>query len=244
MTRRAQQPRRDCVFLVADKTMGDTFTGFFQRSDVSARLGCGAFSFDPALDLIVAEGGGDPGVFDRAHQFLACYRPSHDHALVALDAAWDSEKNATGGNRQLQNARRVQMQMGKRLRRSWRDRFQVVVIDPELEAWVWQDHPEVAKTLGWKSSFPLRQWMADRGDWPLSDAKPWDPKAAMKAVVLETNEPWSSALHKRIVSRVPVDACVDTAFDTLRGAFQRWFPPTADAASVISGSAAAHTRLT
>jgi hypothetical protein len=53
---------RDCVFLVADKTMRETFLGFLSRANRCDQLRCGPFEFDPNEDLFFAAGQNDPGL--------------------------------------------------------------------------------------------------------------------------------------------------------------------------------------
>jgi hypothetical protein len=46
----------------------------------------------------------------------------------------------------------IEDEVEEKLSRSgWEDRARCVVIDPELEVWVWSDSPEVDRCLGWKS---------------------------------------------------------------------------------------------
>ncbi|MEN8217565.1 MAG: hypothetical protein ABFS56_14585 [Pseudomonadota bacterium] len=61
-----------------------------------------------------------------------------------------------------------------------KDRFVVIVIDPELEAWMWQDNPHIAKAFGFNKSSSLRDWLCSQGLWPLDSPKPPDPKLAFE----------------------------------------------------------------
>ena len=36
----------------------------------------------------------------------------------------------------------------------WDDRAVAIVLDPELEIWVWSDSPEVDDVLGWRGRIP------------------------------------------------------------------------------------------
>jgi len=69
--------------------------------------------------------------------------------------------------------------------RGWReDRFAVIVINPELEAWIWQDNVHVEKALGYTSPPSLRLWLRDEGLWPDGLEKPPDPKEAVLRTML------------------------------------------------------------
>ena len=55
--------KRPCVILVADSNMAAAFRGYFQRDGWHFSLGCAPFEIDTGVvaDLIVDEGGNDPG---------------------------------------------------------------------------------------------------------------------------------------------------------------------------------------
>jgi hypothetical protein len=98
-----------------------------------------------------------------------------------------------------------------------------VVLDPELETWIWQDSPIVESVVGYSGS-SLRQELASSGAWPLASAKPPRPKEALEAQLRRNRIPRSSALYRQIAERISVKGCVDPAFAELRTALQRWFP--------------------
>ncbi len=126
---------RDCVFLFADAEMQAAFQEFFSRQSFELTLETGPFSVDPAQDFLRDAAGKDSGVYLRAHEFLRPYQTSHRHAVVVLDEKWEG---STG-------AGKIREDIRQRLRSSgWADeRFAVVVIEPELENWIWQDNPHI-----------------------------------------------------------------------------------------------------
>lgn len=70
------------------------------------------------------------------------------------------------------------------------ERTEVVVIDPELEIWVWSASPHVEDVLGWKGSTPpLRSWLCNQGLWGDDRPKPQDPKRAMEGALYEKRIP-------------------------------------------------------
>ena len=72
----------------------------------------------------------------------------------------------------------------------WGDRAEVVVIEPELEAWVWSDSPHVEEVLGWSNQIPsLRAWLTDRHLLAPRATKPSRPKEAMQAAIRQTGVP-------------------------------------------------------
>ncbi|OGQ79159.1 MAG: hypothetical protein A2289_03140 [Deltaproteobacteria bacterium RIFOXYA12_FULL_58_15] len=62
----------------------------------------------------------------------------------------------------------------------WNNRADVIVIRPELEAWVWSDSPHVDTVLGWNDRQPdLRSWLVTQGYVTQRDAKLVRPKEAI-----------------------------------------------------------------
>jgi hypothetical protein len=107
----------------------------------------------------------------------------------------------------------------------WGYRAKAVVIDPELESWVWSDSPEVEKTLGWTGRTPvLRSWLNENGFLEAGVAKPARPKEALEAILRVVRKPRSSAIYQELARSVSLKRCVDAAFARLRATLQGWFP--------------------
>lgn len=206
--------KRDCVFLVADLTMGEVIKGFLSRDASHLSLGCRALDFDPLQDVIVDESGHDPGVYNRAHLLLGPYVRTYERAVVVLDAAWEGSPGADA----------IAAGIAERMRPFWEDRFAVIVIYPELEVWIWQDSPHVAEAFRYRGPVGLRTWLAETGDWPDGHQKPPDPKAAVERVLRHTRTPRSAAVYRKIACRVSVKGCVDPAFLLLAETLRQWFP--------------------
>jgi hypothetical protein len=206
---------RDCVFWVADSTMAEVFKAFLTREKYHLSLGCGRFEFDPREDLFPNAGGNDPGLYVRAHQLVAPYARTHKYAVVALDASWDGSPNPA----------QIEDHVSKNLAEVWPSGcYRVIVIEPELEAWVLHDSPHVATAFRYSGPSPMRHWLRDNGHWPDGSAKPPDPKTAVEALCRFTRTPRSAAVYGKVVSRITVKNCVDTAFRQLADTLRQWFP--------------------
>jgi len=210
--------KRPCVILVADSNMAAAFRGYFQRDGWHRSLGCAPFEIDTGVgaDLIVDEGGNDPGVYTKGHELLRPYQASHRHALVVLDCEWEgSPGKAT-----------IEAHITERLVGSgWpAESIKVIAIDPELENWLWQDKPQVAEALRYMGQPPLRQLLADKGWWPQGAAKPPRPKEAAEWVLRQTRQPRSSSIYLKLAAHISIKGCTDAAFIELHGALQAWFP--------------------
>lgn len=197
--------------------MHSAFEGFLTRQGFCQSLGCGAFDFDPRHDLHVAAGDNDPGLYVRGHELLRPFQTTHRRAVVVLDAEWDGSPGADAIRDNLTQ---------KILTTGWDgDAFQVIVIEPELENWIWQQNDHVAQGLGFDNRHHL---MADphiQAAWPAGQIKPTDPKTIMEALLRKQRIPRSSAIYKQITSRISVRHCQDTAFQLLVQRFRVWFPP-------------------
>jgi hypothetical protein len=114
-----------------------------------------------------------------------------------------------------------------RLRQNgWEGRSAAVVIDPELEVWVWGGYGAVARTLGWHGTGPtLQEWLIQTGFLRLGQSKPERPKEAFEQALYCLRKPRSSSVYFEVVRQVDTNACLDPAFLKLRATLQNWFPP-------------------
>lgn len=171
----------------------------------------------------------DPGCLRRGHEFLRAQSTGFAHALAVLDRQGCGSADA---------AEALECQLESRLRGSgWGDRAKAVVIDPELEAWVWSNSPRVDAELGWAGRLPgLRDWLAAEQNWALGAAKPPDPKAAMEAALRIARKPRSSAIYAALASKVSFERCQDRAFRRLCNILVEWFGVGPDASSAARAS--------
>jgi len=162
--------------------------------------------------------GRDSGCYHRAHEYLRPFIGQFHYALVVFD------RHGCGNESQSRVA--LEDDVEERLHRNgWADRCAAIVLDPELEAWVWSDSPHVSVALGWpQDSRQLRSWLVDRGWLQQHQTKPKRPKEAMEAVLHWVRKPRSSAIYEELARKVSLRRCSDAAFAKLRTTLQRWFP--------------------
>lgn len=207
---------RDCVFLLADGTMEAMFQGFFSRDGCYHSLGTRSFSFDSREDIV--SGTNDPRTYTQAHELLRTHQRTHLHAVIVLDREW----SGSPGVEQIRlDIRRNMITSG------WdADAFEVVVIDPELENWIWQESPHLVNAFEYEGLQPLRHWLRDQDPpmWIDGEAKPARPKEAVEAVLRMTRVPRSAAIYRQITERVSIRRCADPAFAVLCQCLRRWFP--------------------
>ncbi len=206
---------RDLVILVPDLQCDATLTGFFQRDGFHHSLGCRPFAFDRRQDLL-RETKNDPGVWKNSHEILRLRRRTHRYALIVLDNAWDGSPGVAQIESDI---------TGNMTTCGWpRNQFEVVVINPELESWIWQDHVHVERAFGHQGPPSLRERLRTADLWPDGNHKPPDPKAAVEAVQKWYRFGPPSPVFAEIAMKISVKHCVDPAFQKMLYALQTWFP--------------------
>jgi hypothetical protein len=167
---------------------------------------------------IIRDTGRDPGVYKQADSILKAFLRSTRHTLVMLDRAGSGQEHKL-------SAQQMEDDLETRLSQSgWQsDRCAAIVIDPELELWVWSRSPHVPAVLGMNRD-SLQQVLAA---FKLSaNGKPLDPKSALEVALRQSKRPLSSAIFKELASRVSLDPknANERAFNKLRLTLQQWFP--------------------
>lgn len=200
---------KDLVVLVADRNIEAGIRGLLSRPNA---LGIRRVEFE-----IFTHPRRDPGCYQGAHDFLRPLYGQYHRALVIFDRAWE------GAPYQAPEA--LEAAVRERLRiavaADWADD---VVIDPELEAWVWSDSPHVDQYLAWQGRIPsLRNWLRAQGLWPEGATKPGDPKRALESALWEVRVPRSSSIYEKLARSVSVERCSDQAFYRLRERLRAWF---------------------
>lgn len=200
----------DLVVLLADKDMEVTVSGLLARSQA---LAIRTISVD-----IYRHPQRDPGCRLRSADFLRSFSRQYRYALVMFDREGCGGGEAT--RQELESA------VEERLRvTGWQDRASAIVIDPELENWVWSDSPEVTRVLGWETATPsLMRWLENEGFAQRGDTKPRQPKEAMERALRYARKPRSASLFFELASRVSVQRCADPAFTKFKLTMQKWFP--------------------
>lgn len=163
----------DLVCVVADKQIRAALSGLLERPR--------ALGIRPITKEILLHPEHDPGCFHRPALILRGYRQAAEHALILLDHDWDGVPTTSGADLEA----RIDEKLGSAGMADW---AAPVVIDPELEAWVFGASPHVAEALGWTDPASLRETLEQRGIWKLDALKPADPKAALEYVLGRTGK--------------------------------------------------------
>jgi len=118
----------------------------------------------------------------------------------------------------------LETELDARLREVWGAEGKALVIEPELDVWMWGAENSLQTLLLWNKAEPIRQWLSTRGFVFDDHHKPLRPKEAWELVLKELNTPRSSALYEELAGRFSLRRCSDPAFRRLRKTLQTWFP--------------------
>ena len=202
---------KDLVCVVADKQIKATIEGLLQRPR--------ALGIRDVEAEVLLHPNHDPGCYDRPTDILHGYRQDAEHALIVLDYAWAGVPAESGPA--------LEALIDEKLREADMADWAVpLVVEPELETWVFSTSPHVSTVLGWKSPSSIRKTLEEQNLWRAEDSKPADPKAALEYILGRTGKSRSSSLFRRLASRVSTAGCEDRAFLRLKTLLQGWFPPT------------------
>ncbi|MDD9864538.1 MAG: hypothetical protein OXU54_08200 [Gammaproteobacteria bacterium] len=198
------------IVLVADQDMAQTVKGLLGRWQ---SLGIAPVKFE-----VRRHHNRDGGCRVGATQYLRPFLGNYRHALVVFDFR--------GSGTRL-TREKTQEEVEKALRQGgWEDRAKAIVIEPELEAWVWAASEKVPEILGWKGEYSaLKHWLHKQDLWPNDNLKPPDPKTAMERTMRESRSRRTSRKFYELASAVKLEHCRDPAFNELKKTLQAWFPP-------------------
>jgi len=201
----------DLIILAADKDAIEALNGILQTLPLKGRMKRIRYEIKPALMH-------DGAARRHAHELLRPYIRQARFALVVFDR----EGCGAEGLSRIEIEREV---LGRLEENGWHGRAEAVVIDPELEAWVWSHSPKVDEVLGWSGCQPpLREALKVEGWLAEAGMKPARPREAMKWALLQSKTPWSASLFSRLAQQVSYVRCTDPAFLKLLTTLGNWFP--------------------
>ena len=158
----------------------------------------------------------DPGCLSQSVELLRAQHSRFSYALVVFD------RDGCGQNANpdiLEGSVKQSLESN-----GWSGRCEVVVIEPELDVWVWSDSPQVDANLGWFGRIPaLRSWLADEGHWPQNVPKPPRPKEALEDALRVSKKRRTSKIYNDLAKGVSFQRCTDPAFNKLCNTLRLWF---------------------
>lgn len=205
-------PSPDLVALTPDLDWRLSLEAVFLRP---ASLGTRPFTFRVLQDAMH-----DASVVRHAPEILRPFMRDAGYALVCVDLE--------GTGRETEGAEALEASLEEELAGAgWSGRCAAVVVEPELERWLWCDPRHLPDAIQWPPDGPpIIDWLRQAG---MADADPVSiarPKEALQAVLRSVRRPWSSSLFKRLAARVSLVRCSDPAFRRMVHQLSSWFPPS------------------
>jgi hypothetical protein len=199
------------VILTADKDAQFAIQELIRRP---AALGIRPNDFD-----CFPHPGHDSGLYKRGHEFLRAFL-KWDYALVVFDREGCGHDDKP---REL-----LESAVENRLAANgWENRCRAVVMDPELESWVWDRSCQVNRLFDWpQGANGLRSWMTERAFVQEESFKPARPKEVFDAALFHRRIKHSSGLFQTLAQSFKFDGCRDEAFQRFVSTLQGWFPPS------------------
>ena len=202
--------KKDLLLLVPDKNTQFALRGALPRSQ---SLGIRPITFD-----FLVHSGRDGGVRATGAALGALKRNQFRHLLMIFD----HEGSGAEGT----SAAKLTAELEKQLDDRWTGDARVIVIEPEVDIWLWGSDNVLSQLLKWRASDNIRDWLKNRGFEFDGNDKPVRPKEAFEALRDVHGMPRSSSLYEKIATQLSLPRCLDPAFVRLRKILQLWFPPT------------------
>jgi hypothetical protein len=197
---------RDLVLLVPDKNTEFTVRGALTRHQA---LGIREIDFQ-----IFVEQGRDGGVRRRGTQVLTVLVKRFSHALMVFDHEGCGSDVAAGV---------LEAQLDNALSAVWGDRAKAIIIEPEVDVWMWGSETHLRTTMNWQFPESIRSWLATQLFTFNEDGKPVRPKEALDAAFRRAGVPRSSARYEHVAQRISLANCTDPAFLRFRASVVGWF---------------------
>lgn len=202
---------KDLILLVADKNSQFALSGALERWKA---LGIHKIDFE-----FIVHPGRDGGARKSGAELLALERRRFNHGLLIFDL------EGSGNN---PDAIALESELDGKLHSRWNDSAKAIVIEPEVDVWIWGSDNAVEEVIGWPPGKTVRQWLREHGYTFEVNGKPTRPKEAFEAALRYLKQPRSSALYRQIAGKISLQKCGDQAFIRLRNQLVKWFPPLAD----------------
>jgi hypothetical protein len=204
---------KDLLVLVADLDTENVLNGIFPR--LEKVCGIHSFTFD-----IRRHTNRDPGCANEGVDFLRPFTNNYRFAMIIFDreGSGQERKSRVEIEENLENLLALN---------GWNAaQIAVIVIDPEIENWIWIDSPNVSNAFNWNNSEKLYDWLSNN-DWlEVGADKPERPKEALEKVLRISKKPRSASIYLEIAEKTSFAKCTDKAFVKMLNQLKLWFKPT------------------
>lgn len=202
--------KKDLLLLVPDKNTQFALRGALPRSE---SLGIRPITFD-----FLVHSGRDGGVRTTGPALAALKRSQLRHMLMIFDHEGSGAEDTS--------ASKLTAELECQLAERWDGDAHVIVIEPEVDVWLWGSDNLLSQLLKWGATDSIREWLRKRNFEFDSNDKPVRPKEAFEALREVHGMPRSSSLYEKIGTQLSLPRCKDPAFVRLNKILQYWFPTT------------------
>ena len=178
---------KDLVLLVADKNAQFALKGALDRPEA---MGIRNITFDFRVHP-----GRDGGVRKNGSQMLALERTRFSHGILIFD------REGSGSDL---SPIELESRLDAQLQSDWSGRGKAIVIEPEVDVWVWGSDNALEEAIGWTESVRVRDYLREQKFEFDANNKPLRPKEAFETVLFRNRAPRSSALYEKIARKVSI----------------------------------------
>ncbi|MFS8084873.1 MAG: hypothetical protein ACMG6H_04530, partial [Acidobacteriota bacterium] len=171
---------KDLVILVADKNMQFALKGALGRFE--------ALAIRPIEFDFLVHPGRDGGARKSGSELLRLEHRRFTKALLVLDFE--------GSGTDLPDGQALEAELDQQLTAQWGDSAKAIVIEPELEVWIWGTDNAIQAAINWPRDERIREWLREEGYAFDDNDKPKRPKEALEATLRVAALPRSSAVYQ------------------------------------------------
>lgn len=205
---RPSEEEFDLLVVVADLDQQEAMKGLLSRSH---SLKTSPFKFK--VDKLNSR---DAGTRTQGAEYLRTRQNTFSYAILLFD------RHGAGAD---DSAEQFENELDQRLASyGLGERTCCIVIDPEIEAWVWGESPRVDEAIGWTPLENLRGWLRDNQWLRPGEFKPSRPKEALHAALKVAGKKPTAPLFRKLAENVSFRNCQDRAFVRLLTTLRTWFP--------------------
>lgn len=203
--------RKDLIVLTADKDAEQSIKGLLENRQ--REFAIRAISYQ-----CVAHPRHDNGVRASAHDFLRAFLNEYERALAIFDLEGCGLEEKRSAEQIEKNVEALLCING------WQGRCAAIVLEPELEIWLWDRHLNVRKAMNSVAAGEVKRILLSEGFLTTeNDIKPTRPKEAFELLLRKNNQKRSSSLFAGLAKEIDMRQCSDRAFAKLLTTLREWF---------------------
>jgi hypothetical protein len=203
--------KRDLIVVAADRAAQVMLIELLDRFPLA--LGLRPFTYE-----VIVHENRDPGCYTMGVEKLDLKAKEFEYCILIFDHE--------GCGAEHKSPPEIEIELEKQLTKGlWTDRNAVIVIEPELENWVWTNSIHTSAAIGWGNDREgLRSWLVAKAWLEPNEEKPKRPKEAMEAShKFKLNTPITSDTFQSIAAKASFKSCTSPSFQKFRSTITTWF---------------------